>query len=152
MSPWWNEQGEEIYTGRANLGAVSLNLPKMALASKGDWTVFYQLVDKYAKMAFDIHKDYFIKVSKQKASSDPLYYCQGGSFIKLDPEDEILPITKAMTSSLGYIGVFETLTAMNVGEMEEQKYGVEIVSHLKKLVDNATSSYGILMALYSSPK
>lgn len=152
MSPWWDETGEEIYLGRSNLGAISLNLPKMALEARGDWDKFYQLVNKYAKMAFDISKDYKIKVSKQKASSDPLYYSEGGSFMKLDPDETVGPIVDAMTSSLGYIGIFETLTAMNVAEIEMQKLGIEVVQHLKDLVNQATVDYDMLFALYSSPK
>lgn len=151
MSPWWDETGEEIYLGRSNLGAISLNLPKMALEARGDWDKFYQLVNKYAKMAFDISKDYKIKVSKQKASSDPLYYSEGGSFMKLDPDETVGPIVDAMTSSLGYIGIFETLTAMNVAEIEMQKIGIEVVQHLKDLVNQATVDYDMLFALYSSP-
>lgn len=151
LSPFWDERGNEIYIGRANLGAVSLNLPKMALTADGDWNKFYQLVDKYSKMAFDLHKDYKTKVSKQKASSDPLYYSEGGSFMKLGLDDTVGPIVDAMTSSLGYIGVYETLNAMHIDEKEAPEKGLEIVKHLKDLVNQATVDYNMLMALYSSP-
>ena len=39
LSPYWDGD-KEIYTGRGNLGAVSLNLPKMAIEANGDLMSF----------------------------------------------------------------------------------------------------------------
>lgn len=151
LSPFWDEQGNEIYTGRSNIGAVTLNLPKIGLESKGDWNKFFDLVDKYSDIVFAIHEDYYTKISKTKGSSNPLYFCEGGAWTKVGYNEEVGKIYEASTASLGYIGIYETLKAMNVPKEEYLKYGTKIVAYLKKLTEKATINYNHLYALYSTP-
>lgn len=151
LSPFWDEQGNEIYTGRSNIGAVTLNLPKIGLESKGDWNKFFDLVDKYSDIVFSIHEDYYTKISKTKGSSNPLYFCEGGAWTKVGYDEEVGKIYEASTASLGYIGIYETLKAMNVPKEEYLKYGTKIVAYLKKLTEKATINYNHLYALYSTP-
>lgn len=152
LSPFWNEHGEEIYTGRSNIGAVTLNLPKMGLEANGDWDTFFSLVDKYADMVFDIHEDCYTKISKTKGSSNPLYFCEGGAWTTVGYDEEVGKIYEASTASLGYIGIYETLAAMKVPKHLYHDYGVKIVEHLKKLVEKAIIKYNHLYALYSTPR
>lgn len=152
LSPFWDEQGNEIYTGRSNIGAVTLNLPKIGLESKGDWNKFFDLIDKYSDIVFSIHEDYYTKISKTKGSSNPLYFCEGGAWTKVGYDEEVGKIYEASTASLGYIGIYETLKAMNVPKEEYLKYGTKIVAYLKKLTEKATINYNHLYALYSTPK
>lgn len=151
LSPFWDEQGNEIYTGRSNIGAVTLNLPKIGLESKGDWNKFFDLVDKYSDIVFAIHEDYYTKISKTKGSSNPLYFCEGGAWTKVGYDEEVGKIYEASTASLGYIGIYETLKAMDVPKEEYLKYGTKIVAYLKKLTEKATINYNHLYALYSTP-
>lgn len=151
LSPFWNEQGNEIYTGRSNIGAVTLNLPKIGLESKGDWNKFFDLIDKYSDIVFAIHEDYYTKISKTKGSSNPLYFCEGGAWTKVGYDEEVGKIYEASTASLGYIGIYETLKAMDVPKEEYLKYGTKIVAYLKKLTEKATINYNHLYALYSTP-
>lgn len=151
LSPFWDEQGNEIYTGRSNIGAVTLNLPKIGLEAKGNWNKFFDLVDKYSDIIFAIHEDYYTKISKTKGSSNPLYFCEGGAWTKVGYDEEVGKIYEASTASLGYIGIYETLKAMNVPKEEYLKYGTKIVAYLKKLTEKATINYNHLYALYSTP-
>lgn len=151
LSPFWDEQGNEIYTGRSNIGAVTLNLPKIGLESKGDWNKFFDLIDKYSDIVFAIHEDYYTKISKTKGSSNPLYFCEGGAWTKVGYDEEVGKIYEASTASLGYIGIYETLKAMNVPKEEYLKHGTKIVAYLKKLTEKATINYNHLYALYSTP-
>lgn len=151
LSPFWDEEGNEIYTGRSNIGAVTLNLPKIGLEAKGDWNKFFDLVDKYSDIVFAIHEDYYTKISKTKGSSNPLYFCEGGAWTKVGYDEEVGKIYEASTASLGYIGIYETLKAMDVPKEEYLKYGTKIVAYLKKLTEKATINYNHLYALYSTP-
>lgn len=151
LSPFWDEQGNEIYTGRSNIGAVTLNLPKIGLESKGDWNKFFDLIDKYSDIVFAIHEDYYTKISKTKGSSNPLYFCEGGAWTKVGYDEEVGKIYEASTASLGYIGIYETLKAMDIPKEEYLKYGTKIVAYLKKLTEKATINYNHLYALYSTP-
>lgn len=151
LSPYWNGD-KEIYIGRGNTGAVTLNLPKIAIEAKGDINKFYEMVDVYSELIWDFHESYINKVGKQKASTSPLFFSEGGSWKKLNPDDEISSVIEAFTSSLGYIGIEETIRALTGGSLKDhQELGLEIVSHLKENVDNATKTRGFLAALYSTP-
>lgn len=151
LSPFYDESGEEIYIGRSNIGAVSLNLPKIALESKGDWCKFFDLIEKYSEMVFEIHEDYYKKISKMKGSTNPLYFCEGGAWTSVGYDEPVGKIYEASTASLGYIGINEMLNAMNIEGDERQKRAIEVVRYLKKLVENATIKYNHLYALYSTP-
>lgn len=150
LSPF-EHNGEEIYTGRSNIGAVSLNLPKIALEANGDWHKFFDLIEKYSEMVFEIHEDYYKKISKMKGSTNPLYFCEGGAWTSVGYDETVGKIYEASTASLGYIGVNEMLNAMNTEEKDRQKRAIQIVRYLKKLTENATMKYNHLYALYSTP-
>lgn len=67
--------------------------------------------------------------------------------------EEIAPVLEAFTSSLGYIGLEETVQALFKKPLKEcQDFGIEVIKHLKDLVNKATEDYGQLFALYSTPK
>lgn len=148
----YEEDGKEIYKGRFNIGAVSLNLTKIAIESNGDENKFFELIDKYAEKVFDIHEDYYRKLSKIKASSNPLLFVEGGAFKKLNPGDTIEDLLKAATASLGYVGIEEAMHALKGEKLVDNKgFALKIVKHLENLVESAKKTYGRLFALYSSP-
>lgn len=103
-------------------------------------------------MVFEIHEDYYKKISKMKGSTNPLYFCEGGAWTSVGYDEPVEKIYEASTASLGYIGINEMLNAMNTEGDERQKRAIEVVRYLKKLVENATIKYNHLYALYSTPK
>jgi len=152
LSPYTYE-GKEIYAGRFNIGAVSLNLPKIAIESGGDFGKFYEIIEKYSDMVFDIHEDYYDRLSTVKASSNPLFFMEGGSFKKLSAEDTIEELLEGATASLGYVGLSEAMVAMTgEGLTENKDVAIDVVKYLKHQVDEACAVYGRNYALYSTPK
>lgn len=152
LSPYFNEEGEVIFKGRANCGAVSLNLPRYALQSNGDLDEFYKLLDKYLNIAIKKHIYKYNKLRGVKASSNPLFFCEGGCHIQLKPTDTIEKAIKTFTWSIGYIGIDEvTRYFTNKGVSENNKLGIEILNHIKNKIDIATKETGLLFALYSTP-
>lgn len=154
LSPFF--QGDkEIYTGRGNLGAVTLNLPMIALESNGDKDKFFATIRDLASIIWNYHEDYAIKVGKQKASTNPLFYCEGGAWQKLDYDQEIASTIAAFTSSLGYIGVHEAVVALTgdtSGIVAHKELAVEIVEFLKKMLELGKQTLKHTMpALYSTP-
>lgn len=153
LSPFYHpETGEEIYTGRMNIGAVSLNLVKLAIDSEGDEDEFFASIDKYSAMAFRIHEDAYKRIGKSKGSTNPLFFCEGGSWMSVGYDEPIAPIIDAATASLGYLGL-EEVCQFFFGESlkEHQDFALKIVSHLKKLTVEATRKYDHLYALYATP-
>jgi len=151
LSPYEYE-GKEIYNGRFNIGAVSLNLPKMAIEANGNKSKFLKLIDKYSEMVFEIHEDYYQRLSEVKASSNPLLFMEGGSFKKLKADETIEELLKGATASLGYVGVEEAMVALTgKGITKNKDFAVDVVQRLKDNVNKASKKYDRLGALYSSP-
>lgn len=152
LSDYIDENGNEIYTGRANIGAVSLNLPKIAIESNGDISKFYKLIDEYSDMVFDIHLDYYEKLAKTKGSTNPLFFVGGGAWKNVGHDETVESVIEAFTASLGYIGLEEVCHYFfKEGLRHHQDFALKIVRHLRSNVDKAKEKYGKLFALYSTP-
>lgn len=144
--------GKLIFEGRANIGAVTLNLPLLALESGGDVKLFYELIDKYSKMVFDIHLNAYEKIGKSKGSTNPLFYCEGGAWKTVGYDECIAPVLEGFTASLGFIGLEETCQAiLQKPLMECIDFGTEVVQYLMDIVTEYKNKYGKLFTLYSSP-
>lgn len=142
---------KEIYQGRGNVGAVTLNLPLMALESENE-EEFLEKVETYSEMVFGIHRMTYERVSKSKGMSNPLFYCEGGAWKSVGYEEEIGEIVKGFTASLGYIGLEETVQTLYQGALESHvEKGTRIVTFLKELVEKKRQEDGYLYALYATP-
>lgn len=152
LSDFYKEDGEEVYTGRMNIGAVSLNLPKFAIEAKGNKKKFFNLIDVYSQMAFDIHEDYYECVGKMKGSSNPLMWCEGGAWMSVGYDEPVAPIIQAATASLGYIGIEEVCHEFYGDSILNHKdFAVEIVQYLADKTVEAKKQYNHLYALYATP-
>lgn len=147
------ETDEMVITGRNNIGAVSLNLPKIAIESEGAEEILFNLIDKYSQMAWDIHDFSFEKIAKSKGSSNPLLFCEGGSWMSVGYDEEIRPIIKASTASLGFVGLNEASEFLFEKSIaQNQDFGLKIVQYLKeKWVDDQQGLHEFLPAFYSTP-
>lgn len=147
------ETGEMVITGRSNIGAVSLNLPKIAIESKGDENTFFNLIDKYSQMIWDIHDFSFEKIAKSKGSSNPLMFCEGGAWMSVGYDEEIRPIIKASTASLGFVGLNEASEYLFGKPISQtQEFGLKVVGYLKnRWVDEEQGRHEFIPALYSTP-
>lgn len=96
--------------GRANLGVVTLNLPYIALESKGDMNKFWSLLGEYLSVVHDAQMARYIKLLGTKAKVTPTLW-QYGAYTRLDAEDTIDKyLTKDnCTISLGYAGIQEVV-------------------------------------------
>ncbi|RRJ51609.1 anaerobic ribonucleoside-triphosphate reductase, partial [Pseudomonas aeruginosa] len=84
LPSWRNEQGEFENNGRCNLGVVTLNLPRIALESKGDMTTFWEIF--YNKMAL-MHDVLVYRIERLKevtVNNAPILYKSGAFKYKLD--------------------------------------------------------------------
>lgn len=152
LSPWYGEDNKPVFIGRANCGAVSLNLPKYALQSEGDINKFYELMKTNFDLAVKKHVYKFNKLRGVKASSNPLFFCEGGCHIKLHPTETIERAIKTFTWSIGYIGLDEvTRYFKDKGIHEDNSLGIDILNKLQDWIDEAKEETGLMLALYSTP-
>lgn len=132
--------------------AVTLGLIKMAIESNGDIKKFYELIDKYSKMVFEIHEWTYERLAQVKGYTDPLLFTQGGAIKSVGYNDTIEPLLESSTASLGFLGIEEACQALfKSGIKENHKFALELVKHLRELCDNATKEYNHLYALYATP-
>lgn len=154
----YEENGKEIHEGRNNLGVVSLNLPRIAMAAKGDEAAFFDLLDQRLQLCRKALETRIDRLRGVKARVAPILYMEGACGIRLNADDEVLDIFKhgRASISLGYIGIHETINALYNGQgiydsAELREKGLAIVQKLRDAVDawKDDSEWGF--SLYSTP-
>ncbi|CAL9980577.1 anaerobic ribonucleoside reductase large subunit [Vibrio phage K469] len=159
LGEYYNENGELEYDGRNNLGVVSINLPRIAIESKGDVAVFQRILDQRLVVCYNALMSRIERLRGVKAEVAPILYCEGALGVRLNPEDEILDIFRngRASISLGYIGLHEVVTAMFPDEPHtfdseaKQLYAQSLLDHLKETVVRWKENSGWGFSLYSTP-
>ena len=147
----------EIVTGRGNLSFTSINLPRLAIKSKGDLTKFYELLDKYMDLSIDQLMARY-KIQAQKTVKNFPFLMGQGVWIdseKLRENDTVGEVLKHGTMSVGFIGLAETLVALtgkHHGEDENsRKLGLEIITRMRKRLDEECEKTGLNFTLLATP-
>ena len=151
------DPSNEIVTGRGNLSFTSVNLPRLAIKSKGNVELFFEQLDRVIDVVIEQLLERFSIQCKKKVKNYPFLMGQGvwlGSD-KLGPEDEVGEVLKQGTLTCGFIGLAECLKSLigkHHGESEEaQNLGLEIVGHMRKRMDEATEKTGLNFSLIATP-
>lgn len=142
LQGWINpETGEDEEEGRFNLGVVTVNIPRIAIESKGNVKRFWKLFDERMNVAHHALQ-YRIKRCREALPENAPVLWENGAFGRLKPGDDVdsLMRNSRATLSLGYIGLYEA-TAMFYGRdwinnwgWDEDAYDFEI-SILKKMTN-----------------
>ena len=147
----------EVTPGRGNLSFTSINLPRLAIRSKGDLDLFFDLLDaKLALVTGQLDERFEIQARK-KVYNAPFLMGQGVwiDSEKLSPGDEQREVLKHGTLTTGFIGLAETLVALtgkHHGESAEaQRLGLEIVGHMRSYVDRVSRERGMNYTLIATP-
>ena len=157
LPAWRNEEGELVESGRMNLGVVTLNLPRIAIESKGNkedfWEIFKERL-QICKDALDYRAKRCCEATPQNA---PILYMHGAFGKRLQPEDKVKQLfdNKRSTLSLGYIGLYEVATIFYGGDWEKNKeakeFTLEIMRYMKECVDKWTTEGDFYYSIYSTP-
>lgn len=147
----------EICNGRGNLSFTSINLPRLAIESKGDIDLFFKKLDNMVNLCIDQLLERFEQQCKKKVKNAPFLMGQGVwiDSDNLDREDEVREVLKHGTLSMGFIGLAETLKSLigkHHGESEEaQKLGLKIVGHLRERMDEESQKRKLNFTLLATP-
>ena len=161
LSPWYrrggmypaDENDTPVFTGRFNIGAVTLNMIMILAKAREENKDFYEVLDYYLEMIRSIHIRTYEYLGKMKASTNPLGYCEGG-FLggHLNPDDNIAPILKPMTASFGITGLNELQQLYNGKSIREDgQFALEVMEYINKKVDEFKKEDGNLYAIYGTP-
>ncbi|SHF42842.1 anaerobic ribonucleoside-triphosphate reductase [Desulforamulus putei] len=152
-----NRRGPAVTDGRGNLSFTTINLPRIAIKAERNLDKFYRLLDETLDLACRQLYHRFRVQAKLKVKDMPFIMGQGlylGSQ-GLKPDDVIEDVIKHGTLSPGFIGLAEALVALtgqHHGQSEEaQALGLEIVSYLRRKVDEAAEQYNLNYTLLATP-
>lgn len=147
----------EIAPGRGNLSFTSINLPRLAIRSKGDRELFFDLLDsKLALVVAQLDERFEIQANK-KVYNAPFLMGQGVwiDSEKLKFDDEQREVLKHGTLTVGFIGLAEALVALtghHHGENpESQKLGLEIIGHMRTYLDRLSRERRMNYTLIATP-
>lgn len=152
-------EGKEQYSGRNNLGVVSINIPKIAVEAKGSLDTFWELMKKYTEVAHDALKFRLERLSTVKAKSAPIMYMEGALGMHLASEEYVLPhlIERGATISLGFIGLEEAANAIYGTEIhtfdshEKKDFTMAIIKFLDLETKIWKEEEGIGYSVYATP-
>ena len=151
------DPSREITPGRGNLSFTSINLPRIALRSKGDVDFFFEELDRKIDLVFEQLMERYQIQARKKVRNFPFLMGQGVwmDSEKLGPDDEIGEVLKHGTLTVGFIGLAETLKALigqHHGESEyAQNLGLEIVGHMRRRTDEQCKKTGFNFSLIATP-
>lgn len=153
LSDFKGENGESVFTGRANIGAVSLNLPMIWKESDGKH--FYKDLDYYLEMGRNIHKKRYETLANTQCSSNPMAFCQGGLYKgNKKPTDKIgYDIVESFTSSFGITALNELSVLAEGKQLHEGsgEFANEVMDYLNDKINQFKKEDGFLYALYYTP-
>lgn len=151
-----NRHGREVSAGRGNIAAVSLNLPRAALATRSVDLFFVEL-DRLLGLAVKQLMHRFEILSTLTVKDLPFLM---GQKLYMDSEtlgcdQPVREIIKHGTLSIGFIGLAEALVALlgyHHGESQEaQALGLRIVEHLQQSTRDFSDDYDLNVVLYATP-
>lgn len=151
------DKTREVAPGRGNLSFTSINLPRLAIESKGEMLIFFdllrkmldktmmQLLDRYEIQASRIARNFqFLMGEGVWMDSD-----------KLGPDDEVREVLKHGTLSIGFCGLAECLVALtgeHHGESQSaQKLGLKIVKYIRDYCDRKSQELGMNVTCLATP-
>lgn len=161
LSPWYerggmapaDENDVPVFTGRFNIGAVSLHLPMIFMKAKEEGKDFYTVLDYYLEMIRGLHLRTYDYLGEMRASINPLAFCEGGFYGgHLDYHAKIKPILESATASFGITALNELQRLYNGKSIyEDGKFTLEVMEHINKKVNEFKQVDGRLYAIYGTP-
>ena len=151
------DPSREITAGRGNLSFTSVNLPRLALRSKGDLDLFFDLLDVQLDIVVEQLEERFEIQAAKHVYNSPFLMGQGVwiDSEKLGKNDQVREILKHGTLSVGFIGLAETLVAL-IGShhgqtAEARRLGLEIVGHMRSYLDALSRERHMNYTLIATP-
>ncbi|HFI0353475.1 TPA: anaerobic ribonucleoside-triphosphate reductase [Streptococcus suis] len=157
LQGWQDEHGQDVTSGRMNLGVVTVNLPRIALESGGSQEKFWEIFAERMAIAKDALVYRVERVKEATPANAPILY-QYGAFgkrlAKTDAVDEVFKHRRA-TISLGYIGLYEVAAVFYGGHWEDnpeaKDFTIAIIKRMKELTEAWSDQYGYHFSVYSTP-
>ena len=161
LQAWTNpETGEDEEDGRMNLGVVTVNIPRIALESRGDKDRFWKIFDQRMEVAHHALQFRIMRCKQATPINAPTLY-QYGAFGRLKPTDSVDTLFRnsRATVSLGYIGLYEATSVFygkdwmkdHSWDPEGKEFALSIVRRMNQLCKQWEKAEGYHYSVYSTP-
>ncbi|MCC3236350.1 anaerobic ribonucleoside-triphosphate reductase, partial [Pediococcus acidilactici] len=157
LQAWKNADGEEVNSGRMNLGVVTVNLPRIAIEAQGDREVFWEIMEDRVALAKKALLFRIKRCRDTQPQNAPILYKHGAFGTRLKDGDDVDQLfnNRRATISLGYIGLYEVGTAFFGPDWEDNQeahdFTVSIVKYLYEKCLAWEKEYGYHFSVYSTP-
>lgn len=161
LSPWYergginpaDENDVPVFTGRFNIGAITLNLIMILAKAREEGKDFYEVLDYYLEMIRKLHLRTYNYLGNKQASISPITYCEGGFYGgHLNPSDKIAPVLKSATASFGITGLNELNVLYNGKTIaEDGQFPLEVMEYINRKVSEFKEKDQRLYAIYATP-
>ena len=152
--------GEDVEDGRMNLGVVTVNIPRIALESRGDKKRFWRLFGERMRVAHQALQ-FRINRCKQAMPINAPTLFRYGAFGRLSASDNVDQLFRdeRATVSLGYIGLYEATSVFygkdwmrdHSWDPEGKEFALEIVKRMNRLCRKWSKEEGYHYSVYSTP-
>lgn len=157
LQGWKDENGQDVTSGRMNLGVVTVNLPRIAMESNGDMDKFWDIFHERMAIAKDALVYRINRVKEATPANAPILYQYGAFGKRLSKDGNVDDLFKhrRATISLGYIGLYEVASVFYGGEWETnpaaKDFTVDIIRQMKQLCEDWSDTYDYHFSVYSTP-
>ncbi|WP_114602777.1 anaerobic ribonucleoside-triphosphate reductase [Staphylococcus sp. EZ-P03] len=157
LPAWRNEEGELENSGRCNLGVVTLNIPRIALETKGDMAAFWRLLDERMALVHDALVYRIERIRSVIPNNAPILYKSGAFHRRLTEDENVMDLftKQRATISIGYIGLYEAATVFYGPNWETnpeaKTFTLDILRRMKDFQYQWTEENDIFFSLYSTP-
>ena len=140
-----------------NLGVVTLNLPRIAIESDGDFEKFWRIFDERTQIVKDALVYRINRTKEASPTNAPILYQYGAFGKRLKPTDSVDEVFKnrRATVSFGYIGLYEVGKVFYGAEWEEnseaKEFTLSVIRKMKKLCEDWSEEFGYHFSVYSTP-
>ena len=155
LTPYLDSNNKPKYWGRFNQGVVTINLPDVALSSKGNKEKFWQLFDERLELCHKAMQCRHERLALATSDVAPILW-QHGALARLPKGASIHPLLHGgySTLSLGYAGLYECVKYMT-GESHShgkgKEFGLAVMQHLNDKCNEWKEAEDIAYSPYGSP-
>ena len=157
LQGWKDNEGNEVNSGRMNLGVVTMNLPRIALESNGDMDLFWEIFNERLDVCHTALKFKVKRILDAIPENAPILYQYGAFGKRLKPGEDVNELFKneRATVSLGYIGLYEVGTVFYGPNWEHNKEAHDFTLSIVKKLHDACAEWsaqsGYHYSVYSTP-
>lgn len=155
LTPYVDENGKPKYYGRFNQGVVTINLPDVALSSKGNEKQFWKIFDERLELCYKALMCRHNRLKGTLSDVAPILW-QYGALARLKKGEKIDKLLYGgySTISLGYAGLYECvkyMTGFSHTDDRAKGFALKVMQHMNDKCAEWKKKENIDFSLYGTP-